>query len=144
MSGRGGSGRGALLRLLAESLEESSTSGNSRETDSHIGQSTLDSGLGLKPAGRGRLLLDDTEISPSILSTTAGQGPSSEGSSGIEATFLKRPTQGRGMMLNLLKEGTMVASREITEETIEPVTADFEEMKIESETEPVIRHGSKG
>ncbi|KAG4079836.1 hypothetical protein HA402_014967 [Bradysia odoriphaga] len=151
MSMRGGSGRGAFLRSLQGSTDESS-----KDTDSHTKPSVLDSGLGLsKCAGRGRFLLektDDSDNTPASATNTPshdGSSSLSHATSGIEASFLPKPTSGRGKILQLLLEEKQktLSSNVCFEEAVESATEELEEMNIEAvetEQDPVIRRGTKG
>lgn len=93
MSGRGGSGRGALLRSLGSTDEDG---------DSHARPSVMDSGLGLGPnRGRGRLLLGligDSDNQPSTSNTPSHEASSQE-ASGVDSAFLLKLTSGRGRIL---------------------------------------------
>lgn len=165
MAGRGGSGRGAYLRLLQDSSDESS-----RDIESKIIQSTLDSGLGTRSSGRGRIFLDDeSQVGQNTLDSgvelcrSMGRGRivsddvdvsiAHSGSSGnaqdvsaIESSFELKPTSGRGKILQLLKEEEQVKVpvKVPLETTVESVTEELEKIEIEDEMEPVIRRGTKG
>lgn len=158
MSGRGVSGRGAILRMLQESNDVTSDEASSNN-DTQVGQmgtiNTSDSGLGLsRSVGRGRFLLDTTDEGDNsakvVSSSRSGSSCPSEETSGNGSFFQPKPTSGRGSILQLLKQELSESSKNIfvttetVEETVESVTEHFEEMKVETEMEPVIRRGTKG
>lgn len=155
MYGRGGgvSGRGAILRMLQESSDETSSN-----NDTQIGQSTCDSGIGSGrsvglSAGRGRLLLettDDCDNSAKVVSSSrSGSSFISEETSGDATSFQQKPMSGRGSILQFLKEEAAISRQNlpvtpIVEKADDSVREHLEEMKIETDKEPVIRRGTKG
>lgn len=149
MSGRGVSGRGAILRMLEESSEDASGS-----NDTQIGQGTFDSGLGTsRSVGRGRFLFDTPDEGDNeakgLSSKQSVCSSISEGTSGNGSSILTKSTSGRGKILQFLEEEAHVGSKNIAlpltiEKSVDTVAERFEEVKIETDSEPVIRRGTKG
>lgn len=152
MSGRGVSGRGAILRMM-QGDDETLSSG---DTSNPIGQITSDSGLGSnRSAGRGRFLLDTTDVpddSAKVFAISRSVSALSETASD-DCLKLQKPTSGRGKILQFLRDEPTFASTNIPddkiEQKLEKVTEHAEAMKIEDkeidvEMVPVIRHGIKG
>lgn len=146
--GGGVSGRGAILRMLEADDNETLSSGDTTQ----IGQITSDSGLGTtRSVGRGRIVFDttdDADDSAKALSISrSGSSMISDGTSGDGLKLQQKPTSGRGKILQAFRDEPTISSIPVStkpEEKMDTVAEHVKSMKIDTEMEPVIRHGTKG